>query len=148
MIFQATHMIHHLESHESLQEIVFECSKKLLLKMASPEALIRLKHTSLVDEQKKLSHIYFVEQHHGSIVEFLNHYFHRNTHGSSGLLIQVQFFDVLSIFIFIVIQVTTHSHLLSKQEVNDLFSRLNVKKAGCFLLQSFDTEMNFSHKIR
>lgn len=45
-------------------------------------------------------------------------------------------------------QVTTHSHLLSKQEVNDLFSCLDVQKAGCFLLQEFDTEMNFSHKVR
>lgn len=93
VIFQAIHLIqqesHQLGSHEDLQEAVFECSKKIFLQMASPEALIRLKYTSLADEQQKLSHIYFFEQHHGSIVEFLNHYLHRNVHDSSGLLIQV-----------------------------------------------------------
>ncbi|XP_019860584.1 PREDICTED: E3 ubiquitin-protein ligase rnf213-alpha-like [Amphimedon queenslandica] len=102
----------------------------MLLQMASPEALIRLKSTSLEDEQKHLSQIYYFEQHHGSIVEFLNYHLHK-THDLSGLLIQV----------------TTHSHLLSKHEANELYRSVYIKNGGCHLLQEFYTEMNFSHKI-
>ena len=68
---------------------MLECGKMILLQMASPEALIRLKNTSLMDEQKHLSQTYFFEQHHGSIVDFLNYHLQNSTHGSSGLLIQV-----------------------------------------------------------
>ena len=94
VIFQATHEIQQegllIESEVSdeIQEAVLECGKKILLQMASPEALIRLKSTLLDDEQKHLSQIYYFEQHHGSIVEFLNYHLPK-THNLSGLLIQV-----------------------------------------------------------
>ncbi|XP_019853235.1 PREDICTED: E3 ubiquitin-protein ligase RNF213-like [Amphimedon queenslandica] len=136
VIFQATHEIQqegrYIENEVSdeLQEAVLECGKKMLLQMASPEALIRLKSTSLEDEQKYLSQIYYFDQHHGSIVEFLNYHLHK-TRNLSGLLIQV----------------TTHSHLLSKHEANELYRSVDIKNGGCHLLQEFDTEMNFSHKI-
>ena len=64
-------------------------SKKVLLQMASPDALIRLHNTSLSDEQKKLKNIYFNEQCHGSIVQFLQYHLHGGQSHQSGLLIQV-----------------------------------------------------------
>ena len=55
-------------------ETVFQRSKDLLLQMASPDALIRLKCTTLADQQKQLSQTYFSKQGHESIVEFLSHH--------------------------------------------------------------------------
>ena len=73
---------------EEWKEKVFECSKNILLEMASPDALIRLKNTSLADEQKQLNDIYFIKQNHGSVVQFLSSQF-SNDHREDGLLIQV-----------------------------------------------------------
>ena len=45
-------------------------------------------------------------------------------------------------------QVTTHSHLLSSQEVVQLSDSLEMNnQAKCYLLQEFDTEIDFTHKI-
>ena len=45
---------------------------------------------------------------------------------------------------------TTHSHLLSSQELNELCQCIDMREDQvlCFLLQEFDTEMDFSNKIR
>ena len=96
MIFQATQLLHQErpkqdEKSEEWKEAVFDRSKKILLQMASPDALIRLHCTALAKDQKYLSQIYFSEQHHGSIVQFLVHHLHNGSHmsGQCGLLIQV-----------------------------------------------------------
>ena len=60
-----------------------------MLQMASPDALIRLQRTVLAEEAKKLSEMYFSEQCHGSIVQFLQHHLQAHTEISDGLLIQV-----------------------------------------------------------
>ena len=91
VVFQATEQLQYhcddLDSEE-WKEKVLECSKDILLEMASPDALIRLKNTSLADEQKKLNHTYFIEQNHGSIVQFLSNQL-SNDYSEDGLLIQV-----------------------------------------------------------
>ena len=56
----------------------------------------------------------------------------------------------LSLIFYMFTQVTTHSHLLSTTEMEVLgheleFSRDQIK---WFLLQEFDTEMDFSNKIK
>ena len=91
VIFQATEQLQQYCDNvdsEEWKERVLECSKNILLEMASPDALIRLQNTSLADEQKRLSHTYFTEQSHGSIVQFLVNQFSNND-SESGLLIQV-----------------------------------------------------------
>ena len=47
-------------------------------------------------------------------------------------------------------QVTTHSHLLSYDEVQELGTVLPVGEGGVvsFLLQEFDTELDFTNKVR
>ena len=47
-------------------------------------------------------------------------------------------------FIF---QVTTHSHLLSSDEVDELKIFLEEMKIYSFLLQEFDTELDFTSKV-
>lgn len=74
---------------EERKKAVLTCSKRILLQMASPDALIRLKLTRLDDKREKFLKIYYFEQHHGSIVEFLNHHLNESQHDSAGLLLQV-----------------------------------------------------------
>ena len=50
---------------------VFKLCKSLLLEMASPDALIRLTSTQLLDEQRALCEIYMEEQHHSSLEAFV-----------------------------------------------------------------------------
>ena len=47
-------------------------------------------------------------------------------------------------------QVTTHSHLLSSTEMEELRNELNFspEQVKWYLLQEFDTEMDFSNKIK
>ena len=104
VIFQATEQLHESQSWRKSEDSfrwneyhntnewkrdVLICSKKLLLQMASPDALIRLHNTTLSLDQEKLKKIYFYEQHHGSIVQFLQHHFYDGQSHQSGLLIQV-----------------------------------------------------------
>lgn len=77
-----------MTNEDSRNKGILSRSKKILLQMASPESLIRLQYTSLDEQKEKLSEIYYVEQHHGSIVEFLSHHLNTST-DSYGLLIQV-----------------------------------------------------------
>ena len=49
-------------------------SKFLMLKMAAPDALIRLRGTKLEEEQKELCKLYNEEQHHSSLEDFLQCY--------------------------------------------------------------------------
>ena len=49
-------------------------SKYLLLLTAAPDAIVRVECTALVDEKNLIECIYFQQQHHSSIVEFLQHH--------------------------------------------------------------------------
>ncbi len=62
-------------------------SKYLLLQTASPDAVVRLKRTDLTDEKMAIKHVYFEQQHHNSIEDFLKH--HVYDHRETGLLLQV-----------------------------------------------------------
>lgn len=67
---------------------VLSWSKHLLLRTASPDALVRLGHTHLSgEEQQQLHKIYFDEQHHASIEDFLLHHLQQ---GGGGSLMQVE----------------------------------------------------------
>lgn len=78
-----------MQQSETWRKAVLARSKKTLLQMASPDALIRLKYTSLSDKMERLSQIYYFEQHHSSIVEFLRYHFKHSQLDECGLLIQV-----------------------------------------------------------
>ena len=111
MIFQATQQLHQERSErdeesKEWKEAVLGRSKAILLQMASPDALIRLYCTALVKDQKNLSQIYFSEQHHGSIVQFLSYHLHNAGHvaaGQCGLLIQVSYNIIILCYIVLLL---------------------------------------------
>ena len=58
--------------------------------MASPDALVRLKDTASPSVAEELSLVYFFEQHHGSLNDFLSHHLKDASSGADeGNLIQV-----------------------------------------------------------
>ena len=63
-------------------------SKYLLLETAAPDAIVRLEHTALADKKREIKDIYFQQQHHSSIEDFLNHHVN-GKRADSGLLMQV-----------------------------------------------------------
>jgi len=58
---------------------ILRFSQFLLLQTACPDSIFRLKSTSLRGEYDEISNVYFNEQHHNSIQDFLNHCFNQNT---------------------------------------------------------------------
>ena len=67
---------------------VLKRSQYLLLQTASPDALVRLKHSPLADQRKELLRVYF-QQHHGSLEDFLAHHLQMNGTQGESLLMQV-----------------------------------------------------------
>ena len=77
------------EIYDDWSSAVLKCSKTLLLQIATPDAIVRLKDSSLVDDAEELSRIYFNEQHHGSIKGFLTHHLTHANNVEGGFLVQV-----------------------------------------------------------
>lgn len=67
---------------------VLNLSKYLLLLTASPDAIVRVERTALSNEKILIEHIYFQQQYHTSIIEFLDYYVNER-HENSRLLMQV-----------------------------------------------------------
>ena len=74
--------------HVSICPQILNLSKYLLLQTASPDAIVRLERTDLADEKKEIEQIYFEQQYHNSIEDFLVHHIH-GLHRDFGLLMQV-----------------------------------------------------------
>ena len=98
VVFQATQQLHHeqggkipaeMEECDEWKDAVLQRSQHLLLQMASLDALVRLKDTTLASSAKELSKVYFTEQHHGSIRKFLSHHLKNASSVDEGTLIQV-----------------------------------------------------------
>ena len=66
---------------------VLPLSKFLLLQTAAPDAIVRLKNTAM-EQRKEIEEIYFKQQHHHSIVDFMMDQL-RRCEAKDGLLIQV-----------------------------------------------------------
>lgn len=66
---------------------VLNLSKYFLLQTASPDAIVRLEQTALADENTLLKSIYFEQQHHESIEDYLRYHVHDVQR--EGLLMQV-----------------------------------------------------------
>ena len=124
---------------------VLPLSQFLLLQTASPDAIIRLESTALEDKND-IREMYFKELHHQSIEDFLISELQRcGTKG--GLLIQVTLiflqYRVLHSLIF---QVTTHSHLLTYDELEQVSTTIRMRVESCSL-HEFETELDFTSKI-
>ena len=105
--------------------------------------------------------MYFQQQYHGSIQEFMYYCLHE-LDCENGLLIQVRkqynlcfISEVYAIVYYLLCvlisllctsQVTTHSHLLSRNDITDMMENLEIQ-GTYFSLHSFDTELDFSNKV-
>ena len=121
-------------SNTSIFFIGIALSKRLLLETASPDSLVRLKALRNDQELKSCIKIYFEEQNHSCLGDLLKAKLFDSQNPKEGLLLHV----------------TTHSHLMSRVDTNLLYHSLGLRsnQVHCFLLQEFDTEMDFSNRIK
>ncbi|XP_069374050.1 E3 ubiquitin-protein ligase rnf213-beta isoform X2 [Paralichthys olivaceus] len=115
------------------EEEVFDLAKCLLLNCATPDALVRLKYSDLAKhEREKLQRMYFQQQHHHSLQDFLDSCLNR-TQGSTRFL-----------------EVTTFSSLLTRSDVKVVAKALGlqIEKILLLSLHQFDTEVSFCNTIR
>lgn len=60
-----------------------------MIQTASPDAIVRLKRTDLAEESDEIRQIYFEQQPHESIEDFLNYHVKDAGHDERGCLMQV-----------------------------------------------------------
>lgn len=95
VLYQATNQLQkesnwHAKTDDEKIKTLLKHSKRILLQMASPDALIRLQLTRLHDKREKILKIYYVEQHHDSVALFFNHHrLYIKQQNQAGLLLQV-----------------------------------------------------------
>uniref|UniRef100_A0A087YL98 Ring finger protein 213b n=1 Tax=Poecilia formosa TaxID=48698 RepID=A0A087YL98_POEFO len=115
------------------EEEVFSLAKSLLLNCATPDAVVRLKYSDLSNQDKeKLQRLYFQQQHHHSLRDFLGACLNTNQDSSKFL------------------EITTFSSLLTKLDVRGVAPALGLHTDRILLLSlhQFDTEVSFCNKIR
>ncbi|VDI80191.1 Hypothetical predicted protein, partial [Mytilus galloprovincialis] len=114
------------ENIAELEKEILDFSKDVLLLCASPVAV-------LLRDDKTIFVKYFIDQHHDNIFDYLH--FKIENQKEANLYVQI----------------TTHSKLLSHADV-DMFcksiSSLQREHVLLMTLQSFDTEQQFSRKLR
>ena len=123
-----------------------------MLDIASPDAIVRLQYSKLASEFDAVFDMYFNKQSHSSLVQLLNSKlpkslldgFTTESIDESINLSPPAHKEML------LLQVTTHSHLLSEPDVAQLCDALKLKRKNIthFLLQEFDTEMDFCNKLQ
>ena len=116
---------------EQWQERVFDESCKKFIKNATPDSIVRLWHSALSHEAEDICDVYFYEQQHASLAEYiaLETVVDQGSNVCKGRLIQV----------------TTHAHLLSSEYLTNMNGTNNTESV---LLQQFDTEQQFCDRIR
>ncbi|XP_078081772.1 E3 ubiquitin-protein ligase rnf213-alpha-like isoform X2 [Mustelus asterias] len=113
---------------------ILQSAKHLLLNCVTPDAVVRLKHSELGDQEaKKRWKEYFVQQHHRSLGDYIHQHL-----GNTGTR-RHNF-----------VEVTTFSRLLTKSDVKVMAKELGNNVGECLLLflHQFDTEHSFCKKIR
>ncbi|XP_049419183.1 E3 ubiquitin-protein ligase rnf213-beta isoform X2 [Epinephelus fuscoguttatus] len=118
---------------ENEEEEVFDLAKHLLLNCATPDAVMRLKYSDLANQEKeKLQRIYFQQQHHHCLRDFLQDCLKKHQESSKFL------------------EITTFSSLLTRLDVKVVAHALGLHTDRILLLSlhQFDTEVSFCNKIR
>ncbi|XP_015244846.1 PREDICTED: E3 ubiquitin-protein ligase RNF213 [Cyprinodon variegatus] len=121
------------ESAREEEEEVLDLAKSLLLNCATPDAVVRLKDSELSNQDKeKLQRLYFQQQNHHSLREFLEACLKAHQDSSKFL------------------EITTFSSLLTKLDVRVVANALGLHTDRILLLSlhQFDTEVSFCNKIR
>ncbi|XP_034426662.1 E3 ubiquitin-protein ligase rnf213-beta-like [Hippoglossus hippoglossus] len=115
------------------EEELFDLAKSLLLNCATPDAVVRLKYSDLAKhEREKLQRMYFQQQHHHSLRDFLKGCLSRTQRSTRFL------------------EVTTFSSLLTRSDVKVVARSLGLQMEKILLLSlhQFDTEVSFCNTIR
>ncbi len=69
--------------------------------MASPDALVRLQKSHLAGSQQELCQIYFFQQHHDSLLQFLEYHLQNTVpERRDGLLMQVKLSVLKKLIVF------------------------------------------------
>ncbi|XP_019857804.1 PREDICTED: E3 ubiquitin-protein ligase rnf213-alpha-like, partial [Amphimedon queenslandica] len=125
VVLQASAKFQKSDNTFEKQEMVFQLSKKLLLQMATPDAVIRALKKN-VKESLFLKQVYFFEQEHSSL---------------GGLLQRISS-DFENKFL---IQATSHSLPMYQREIHSLKDILNLedKQLDRVHLEAFETEYEF-----
>lgn len=108
----------------------------MLVQSATPDAIARLPKTSLRDKADEMRNLYFVEQEHSSLSAYLGQLLSSSSddENQNGLLVQV----------------STHSRLLSENDLPEICEVIGFKRPDVKLLhlQQFQTEQQFLKQIR
>ena len=109
-------------------EALVQRVKQQLLLCATPDSVIRTKDTYLAEETEELFETYFLRQSHDSLANYLSH--------------QQEQISLM--------QVTTHSRLLTATSKDDLANFLSIRPGNITLLsvQQFRTEEEFRKRAR
>ncbi|XP_053368256.1 E3 ubiquitin-protein ligase rnf213-alpha-like [Clarias gariepinus] len=115
-----------------IQDNLLKEAKRVLLNCATPDSVVRLQYTNLPDvETGQLLNIYFEQQKHHSLAEFIVSHIPKGHHNN-----------------YIFTEVTTFSRLLTASDIKELEHKTGIYNIDHLLLQQFETEFSFLRKIR
>ncbi|RMX46188.1 hypothetical protein pdam_00007847 [Pocillopora damicornis] len=127
------------DTEDTWEMKVLRRSKMMLLEMATPDAIARLPHTALERGAPDIWRAYFKKQQHSSLATFMSHVLNLEDRRfdekrQEGLLIQI----------------TTHSRLLSKNDLKDICNQTGFERStvDSITLQQFQTEQQFRASVR
>ncbi|KXJ23385.1 E3 ubiquitin-protein ligase RNF213 [Exaiptasia diaphana] len=120
-------------NHDEWAEQVKARCQYLLVQTATPDSIARLPKTAL---KAKITNLYFVEQEHSSLSAYLGKVLSSSSDvdNQNGLLLQV----------------STHSRLLSENDLPEICDAIGFKRPDVKLLhlQQFQTEQQFLKQVR
>ena len=107
-------------------------SKEYLLQIATPDSVVRCKHSEKFTESNQIMQTYFNIHSYVSLGDFLSRKLNENS--GEGLMIQI----------------TTHASLLQYKNLLSIRESIDFSKyqISLLMLQQFDTEIDFCSKIR
>ncbi|CAG2194992.1 RNF213 [Mytilus edulis] len=107
-----------------------KCQRDVTFWCSTPDAVLSLRSTALAEDGHDLVELYFKKQEHESLLQYLENHAHTKENMR--------------------IQMTTHSKLLSKSDMEQLCNSLRLEERNIQLLtlQNLDTEQQFCKKMR
>ncbi|KAJ8011123.1 hypothetical protein DPEC_G00054920 [Dallia pectoralis] len=132
VVLQVSEMLKPESDKADTERRILDEAKLILLNCATPDSVIRLDGTKLsADEKEKLMQIYFEQQNHNSLADFIA--CHTQQEGQC----HANFTEV-----------TTFSRLMTAVDIEKLQNLTELDNIKLLSLQQFDTEHSFLKEIR
>ncbi|KAG5853532.1 hypothetical protein ANANG_G00026970 [Anguilla anguilla] len=132
VVLQVTEKLKQEKEMSEFRRRVLQQAKLMLLNCATPDSVVRLQDTALPStEAEFLTQVYFQEQQHSSLAEFILSHMHMEEWHHSHIT-----------------EVTTFSRLLTASDVAQLRDVVKIPTTELLSLQQFDTEQSFLKTIR